>query len=114
MRKTNLRTVRKPNRSRTRVQSKEIELELFVSGMTPKSIRAIEVLNDICETHFSDGYTLRIVDIYREPLKAKQNSVFAVPTLIKHHPGPRKIFIGDMSDAVPVLRAFGIQSGGKK
>ncbi len=111
MGKTSLKTIRKSNRASSRVKSKELELELFVSGMTPKSIRAIEVLNEICETHFSDGYTLRIVDIYREPLKAKQNSVFAVPTLIKHHPGPRKIFIGDLSDAVPVLRAFGIKNG---
>lgn len=91
----------------------ELELELFVSGITPKSVRAIEVLKDICESHFAGRYSLKIIDIYREPDTAKKNHIFAVPALIRRQPGKRKMFIGDFSDAAPVLREFGILKGSK-
>lgn len=92
-------------------KAQPIELELFVSGITPKSIRAIEVLKTICETYFADRYALKIIDIYREPHTAKENEVFAVPTLIRRRPGPKRMFIGDLSDAAPVLKALGIKKG---
>lgn len=101
-------------RAQSRMKTQTIELELFVSGITPKSIRAIELLKDICETHFHGRYNLKVIDIYREPEMAKKNEVFAVPTLIKRLPGPRKIFIGDLSDPAPVLKAFGIRKGSIK
>ena len=102
------------DRAQSQLKTQKIELELFVSGITPKSIRAIELLKDICETHFSNRYNLKVIDIYREPAIAKKNEVFAVPTLIKTRPGPRKIFIGDLSDPAPVLKAFGIKKGSIK
>ena len=86
-----------------------IELELFVSGVTPKSVRAIEILKGICETHLANSYRLRVIDIYREPELAKEHQIFAVPTLVTRQPNGRKIFIGDLSDSAPVLRALGIR-----
>ena len=105
------KTIEKMERASSKLKAQVIDLELFVSGITPKSIRAIEILKDICETYFSARYTLKVIDIYREPDMAKQNEVFAVPTLIKRGPGPRKVFIGDLSDAAPLLKAFGIKKG---
>ncbi len=104
----------KIERAKSKFKEQSIELELYVSGITPKSIRAIEVLKDICETHFANRYALKIIDIYREPQLAKKNEVFAVPTLIKQFPGPRQIFIGDLSDSAPVLKALGIKRGSIK
>ena len=101
-------------RPKSELKRQKVELELFVSGVTPKSIRAIEVLKELCETHFSNHYSLKIIDIYREPALAKKNEVFAVPTLICRQPGPKKTFIGDLSDAAPVLRAFGLKKGTSK
>ncbi len=101
----------KAGRVKTKLRAQPLQLELFVSGITPKSIRAIEVLKDICETHFPDNYQLKIIDIYREPNTAKENEVFAVPTLIMRQPGPKQMFIGDMSDATPVLKALGLKRG---
>lgn len=97
---------------RSLVKVQTIELELFVSGITPKSVRAIEAIKDVCETHLIGRYSLKIIDIYKEPSMAKKNEVFAVPTLIKRNPGPRKIFIGDLSDLTPVLKTLGIKRKG--
>ncbi|MBC7740660.1 MAG: hypothetical protein H7061_00585 [Bdellovibrionaceae bacterium] len=104
-----LKVLGKLNRESSKLKAQTIVLELFVSGITPKSIRAIEVLKDICETYFANRYELKVVDIYREPQMAKQNEVFAVPTLIRRQPGPRKILIGDMTDTAPVFKALGIK-----
>lgn len=99
------------DRTRTRLKTQKIELELFVSGLTPKSIRAIENLKEICETHLTNRYSLKVIDIYREPEVAKLNDVIAVPTLIRRQPGSKKMFIGDLSNAGPILKAFGIKKG---
>ncbi len=105
---------KKIDRARTRLTTQAIDLELFVSGITPRSIRAIEILKDICKTHLEDRYTLKVIDIYREPQMAKENEVFAVPTLIRRNPGPMKVFIGDLSNPAPVLKALGIKRGSTK
>ncbi len=102
---------RKSARERARLKSQRVELELFVSGITPKSIQAIETLKEICETYLAHRYSLKVIDIYREPQLAKKNEVVAVPALIRLQPGPRKMFIGDLSDAAPILKAIGIRKG---
>lgn len=106
-------TSAKIDRAHARAKQRKVELELFVSGITPKSIRAIETLKDICEKHLREKYSLKIIDIYREPQLAKQNDVIAVPTLIRRRPGPKRMFIGDLTDADPILRAIGIRKGFK-
>lgn len=87
----------------------KFELELFVSGLTSKSIRTIELLRSICETHIPDAYQLKIIDIYKEPTLAKANDVFAVPTLIKRAPGRKRVFIGDLSQPQALFSALGIR-----
>ena len=104
-----LKPRKKMVRAMVKVKNKKIDLVLFVSGMTPKSVQVIGTLKKICEAHLVDRYNLEIIDVYREPQRAKENDVFAVPTLIKLHPPPRQVFIGDMSDVSHILRAFGIK-----
>jgi circadian clock protein KaiB len=95
-------------------KSKTIELELFVSGLTSKSIFAIATLKSICENNLAKNYRLKIIDIYKEPRLAKENDVFAVPTLIRRFPGPKKVFIGDLSNPLSVYRALGIERKASK
>ncbi len=102
---------KKAEREQERLLAQHVELALFVSGITPKSIRAIETLKELCEKYLASRYTLKVIDIYREPKLAKENDVVAVPTLIRLQPGPRKMFIGDLSDSAPILKAIGIRKG---
>jgi circadian clock protein KaiB len=81
-------------------------LTLFVTGATPKSLRAIGNLRAICQEHLAGRYELHIVDLYQQPEQAKLNKLVAAPTLIKSHPIPVRRVIGDMSDASEVL--FGL------
>lgn len=84
-------------------------LRLYVSGNTHRSTRAIHNLRSICEQYLSERYTLEVVDIYHNPLAAKQAQIIAVPTLVKLEPGPRRLLIGDLSDSAKLRAALDIE-----
>ena len=73
-------------------------LRLYVTGMTPKSTRAIANVQKICEEYLEGCYELEVIDIYQQPKLAKGEQIIATPTLIKKLPLPLRKFIGDMSD----------------
>lgn len=78
-------------------------LRLYVTGMTPKSIKAIQNIRKICEENLKDRYELEVIDIYQQPEYAKKEDILAAPTLIKKLPLPLRKFIGDMSDKEKIL-----------
>ena len=85
-------------------------LRLFVTGSTPKSVKAITNLRSICEEHLAGQYELDIVDLYQQPEMAKLNKLVAAPTLIKTLPEPVRRVIGDMSNEEQVLLGLDIES----
>ena len=78
-------------------------LKLFVSGMTPSSLKAVQNIRALCETHLAGRYELDVIDIYQHPELGKQEQVIAAPTLIKKLPQPLRQFIGDLSDTEKIL-----------
>ena len=83
-------------------------LKLYISGMTPRSRRAIDNLQRLCEKHLLDGYDLEIIDIYQQPGLAKSAQIVAAPTLIKALPLPLRRVIGDLSDPGRILLVLGV------
>ena len=84
-------------------ESEQYVLRLYVTGMTPKSIRAVENVRAICEQHLQGRYDLEVIDIYQQPTLAKGEQIVAAPTLIKKLPHPLRKIIGDMSSTERVL-----------
>lgn len=78
-------------------------LRLYVTGMTPRSTRALANVKEICEEHLEGRYHLQVIDIYQQPGLAKGEQIIAVPTLIKKLPPPLRRIIGDLSDRERVL-----------
>ena len=81
---------------------------LFVSGMSLKSLRAIENIKKIGEDYFKSNFDLQIIDIRQNSYQATNYQIIAVPTLIKVSPAPPRIIIGDLSDTNKVLRILDI------
>jgi len=73
-------------------------LRLYVTGMTPKSTRAIANVRKLCEQYLEGAYELNVIDIYQQPTLAAGEQIIATPTLIKQLPLPFRKLIGDMSD----------------
>jgi circadian clock protein KaiB len=78
-------------------------LKLYITGVTPKSTRAIQNVKRICEEHLKGRYILEIVDVYQQPEQAKSENIIAAPTLIKRLPAPLRKMIGDMANTERIL-----------
>jgi circadian clock protein KaiB len=83
-------------------------LKLYVSGMTPNSQRAIKNVQKICEEYLQGRFELEIIDIYQQPIFAKDGQIVAVPTLVKEPPPLRK-FIGDLSQTERILAGLDLR-----
>jgi len=78
-------------------------LRLYVTGMTPRSARAVENVRAICERYLRGRYDLEVIDVYQQPTLAKGEQIVAAPTLIRKLPLPLRRVIGDLSDTDKVL-----------
>lgn len=83
---------------------------LFISGMSVKSINAIENLLEICDAHLAGNFDLEIIDVSQQMEQALKHEIIATPTLIKIKPLPKKLIIGDLSNTNKVLNALDIIS----
>jgi len=83
-------------------------LRMYVTGMTPNSVRAIENMKAICEEYLQGGYDLEIIDVYKQPALAKGEQIVAAPTLIKQLPLPLRRLVGDLSQKDRVLLGLDI------
>jgi circadian clock protein KaiB len=90
------------------VKDGKLVLQLYVSGMSPKSMEAIENINRLCAEYLEDSFDLEIIDLYKHPeLAAEQQIVFS-PSLIKRLPLPKKTLVGTFSDKEKVIKGLGI------
>jgi circadian clock protein KaiB len=78
-------------------------LRLYVAGLTPNSRRAIGNIKAICEQYLSGRYDLEVIDVFKRPVLAREEQIFATPTLVKRLPAPLRRFIGDLSEREKVL-----------
>ena len=78
-------------------------LHLYVAGMGPKSVQAIENIKRICEEYLPGRYELEVIDIYQHPILARDGQIVAAPTLIKELPPPLRKLIGSMANTDRVL-----------
>jgi len=87
----------------------KIVLQLYVSGMSQKSMEAIENIKRLCDTHLDGAFDLEIIDLYKNPEAASINQVVFSPSLIKQLPPPKKTLIVNFSDTDKVIKGLGIR-----
>lgn len=93
----------KPEQANQKGGNEKYILKLYVTGTTPRSVRAIANIKEICEEHLKGRYELEVVDLYQQPGLAKSEQIIAAPTLVKKLPLPLRRIIGDMSGTEKVL-----------
>ena len=86
----------------------KLELQLFVSGMSPKSMEAIENIQRMCEENLKGVFELEIIDLYKNPEVASEQQIVFSPSLVKQFPLPKKILIGTFADTEKVIKGLGI------
>jgi len=86
----------------------EYILRLYVTGSTPRSLKAISNLKRFCEEFLHGDYELQVIDIYKHPDAAREAQIIAAPTLVKRLPAPLRRFIGDLSNKQKLMAGLNI------
>jgi circadian clock protein KaiB len=85
-------------------------LQLFVSGSTPRSSRAIRNIRALCEENLAGRYDLEVIDIYQHPERVKPERIVVTPTLVKKLPLPFRKIVGDLAGKERVLAGLDIMA----
>ncbi|MFO7924263.1 MAG: circadian clock KaiB family protein [Bacteroidales bacterium] len=97
------------NRKSSSQTGRKYLLRLFITGSSPRSIRAVNNLTGICSKYMDGDYELQIVDIYEKPELAGEDQIIAIPTLIRILPAPERRIIGDLSHTEEVMAGLGLE-----
>jgi circadian clock protein KaiB len=73
-------------------------LTLYVSGASPRSAEAIVTIRRICDEDLAGQVDLTVVNAVDHPALIKRDHILALPTLVKHSPGPLRHLVGNLSD----------------
>jgi len=97
-----------------REKCEKFVFRLFVAGINHKSKKAIENLRELCKENIDAECEIEVIDIYKQPIFAKEGKIIAAPTLIKELPLPVRRFVGDLSDKKKLLVGLDIIKTPKK
>ena len=86
------------------------DLRLYIAGQTPRAVKALENLEQICREHLSGRYRIVVIDLLKTPKLARGDQIVAVPTLVRKLPVPVRRIIGDLSDTERVLVGLDIRA----
>jgi circadian clock protein KaiB len=88
-------------------------LRLYVAGATARSRQALLRVRRLCETELSGEYDLEVIDIYQQPIIARDGQILATPTLVREFPRPMRRLIGNLSNTTGLFVGLDVDTKGK-
>jgi len=85
--------------------------QLYITGASPNSSRAISNLKILFEKYMKSCYQLQIIDVYQQPQIAESVDIIALPLLIRKLPLPERRLIGDMSNEKKIMKSLDLNGG---
>jgi circadian clock protein KaiB len=103
-----MRSKRSTRKSTASPAAGTVVLRLYIVDNAPNSLKAVANLAAICEEFLLGRFSLEIIDVLQQPLRALADGVLVTPNLLKISPGPAANVIGNLGRRRDVLRALGI------
>ena len=88
-------------------------LRLYVAGATDRSRQAILRARALCDTELDGNVKLEVIDVYQQPILARDGQIVATPTLVREFPRPVRRLIGDLSNARGLFVGLGLDTKDK-
>jgi len=88
-------------------------LRLYVAGATDRSRQALLRVRKLCETELNGEYELEVIDVYQQPILARNGQIIATPTLVREYPRPMRRFIGNLSRTAGLIVGLDLETKGK-
>jgi circadian clock protein KaiB len=88
-------------------------LRLYVAGATDRSRRAVLRARQLCENELGGDVELTVVDVYQQPILARDGQIVATPTLVRVFPQPVRRLIGNLSRTAGLFVGLDLGTKGK-
>jgi len=88
-------------------------LRLYVAGATDRSRQAILRARQLCEAELKGNFVLEVIDVYQQPILARDGQIVATPTLVREFPQPVRRLIGNLSNATGLFVGLDLGTKGK-
>jgi circadian clock protein KaiB len=85
-------------RALTATAANPFVLRLYVAGATSRSRQAILRARQVCDVDLRGLCTLEVVDVYQQPILARDGQIVATPTLVRESPKPTRRLIGSLAN----------------
>jgi circadian clock protein KaiB len=79
-------------------------LYLFISGDRSHTEQTLATIHQVLERGLTNPYTLKVIDIQKNPEQAEIHQVSATPTLVRVSPLPVRRIVGQLDDIQRVLQ----------
>ena len=96
----------------TRPRGKYV-LRLYVAGATDRSRQALLRVRQLCETELNGNFDLAVIDVYQQPILARDGQIVATPTLVREFPQPVRRLIGNLSNTAGLFAGLDLDTKGK-
>src|SRR5580765_6097356 len=108
------RTIRRPTKTSVQAASSNPEepyfLRLYVAGSSARSRRAILRARELCAGELKGHCRLEVIDIYQEPIRARDGQIVATPTLVKELPPRVRWLIGTLAKSSRLFVGLGLDT----
>ena len=84
-----------------------------MAGATDRSRQAILRARRLCETELKGNCELEVIDVYQQPILARDGQIVATPTLVREFPRPVRRLIGNLSNTTGLFVGLDLDTKGK-
>jgi circadian clock protein KaiB len=88
-------------------------LRLFVAGATARSRQAVMRARQLCEIELKGICELEVIDVYQQPILARDGQIVATPTLVREFPKPVRRLIGDLTNIARLFVGLDLDTKGR-
>jgi circadian clock protein KaiB len=88
-------------------------LKLYLAGASIRSSQALARARHLCDVDLKGRCELEVIDVYQQPILARDGQIIATPTLVKESPLPVRRFIGALENNARILVGLDLQARGE-
>jgi circadian clock protein KaiB len=107
------RPTRNPARAAASKPGDQYLLRLYVAGTSSRSRQAILRARELCAAELKGRCKLEVIDIYQDPIRARNGQIVATPTLVKELPRPVRRLIGTLAKSSRLFVGLGLDTPGQ-
>jgi circadian clock protein KaiB len=68
---------------------------------------------ELCEAELKGNFELEVIDVFQQPILARDGQIVATPTLVREFPRPVRRLIGNLSNSAGLFVGLDLDTKGK-